>query len=124
MSESKDERSDAERAIIGQMPFYKATVLVILLAVLMLSAAFCLFLARENAILRQTRALHARCVERLEVMREVHDYTRHLVGELDKLAKTDEALKELLDKQERALWHYGLRGYAGGPAEMPEGPPK
>ena len=105
---AKSSGYDAEREAGAQLTIFKAVLLVMGLACILISAAFNMYLVKENAVLKNSVSEYAKVRQQVIVFREVHQVAQRIVQELKQLATTDNEVDRILKKWERPLRNYGL----------------
>jgi hypothetical protein len=96
-------------ALSAQLRYLKWVVVLLVLMGLVVSVSFNMYLVRENGV---TKAQLDSCRWQLQNYLEMHQFLQRLVGDMRRVARTDEPVAKLLTKYRDVLDAYKLGSQA------------
>lgn len=116
MAKNSKSAPDETEGLEAQLPAIKRVLTLVVLAVLVISVCFNVYLLFENSVLKHSVTDYARLRQDVITYKEMQQLVQRMVGEMAQMAKVDKDVRGLLVKYWRPLKRYRLDASTGATA--------
>ena len=112
-------KSSGPRDIEAVVSTINRVLVLLVLAVLVISVCFNVYLLFENSVLKKSVTEYARLRQERIVYQEMQQVVQRMVGEMAQISRTDKGVRGILVKYWRPLSRYGLDAQTGPTVPKP-----